>query len=52
LKMLVVKWVHIPVWISLLVILGCISGSIVYSIYYERGDDEPITRELKDAGEP
>jgi len=35
-KMLVVKWVHIPVWISLLVIVVCISGSVVYSIRYNR----------------
>ena len=35
-KMLVVKWVHIPVWISLLVIVFCISGSIFYSIYHKR----------------
>ncbi len=36
LKMLVAKWVHIPVWISLLMIVFCISGSIVYSIYHKR----------------
>ncbi len=35
-KMLIVNWVHIPVWISLLVIVVCISGSIVYSIYHRR----------------
>jgi tellurite resistance protein TerC len=35
-KMLVVKWVHIPVWVSLLVIVFCISGSIVYSISHKR----------------
>ena len=35
-KMLVVKWIHIPVWISLLVIVVCISGSIFYSIYHQR----------------
>lgn len=52
LKMLVVEWVHIPVWISLLVIIACISGSIVYSIYHERKGEESITRELHDAGEP
>jgi len=27
---------HIPVWVSLLVIVFCISGSIVYSIYHKR----------------
>ena len=35
-KMLVVKWIHIPVWVSLLMIVVCISGSIVYSIYHQR----------------
>ncbi len=35
-KMLVVKWVHMPVWVSLLVILCCITGSIVYSTYHKR----------------
>jgi len=35
-KMLVAKWVHIPVWVSLLMIVFCISGSIVYSIYHKR----------------
>lgn len=35
-KMLVAKWIHIPVWISLLMIIFCISGSIVYSIYHKR----------------
>ena len=36
LKMLIVKWVHIPVWGSLLMIIFCISGSIFYSIYHKR----------------
>ncbi len=35
-KMLVVEWIHIPVWVSLLVIIVCISGSIFYSIYHQR----------------
>jgi tellurite resistance protein TerC len=35
-KMLVEKWVHMPVWVSLLVIVFCISGSIFYSIYNQR----------------
>ena len=46
LKMLVVEWVHIPVWISLLMIIACISGSIVYSIYHERRGG------YQDTGEP
>ena len=35
-KMLIAKWLHIPVWISLLVIIVCITGSIFYSIYHKR----------------
>ena len=35
-KMLITEWVHIPVWVSLLVIVFCISGSIMYSIYHKR----------------
>jgi tellurite resistance protein TerC len=35
-KMLITSWVHIPVWISLLVIVVCISGSIFYSVYHQR----------------
>jgi tellurite resistance protein TerC len=35
-KMLVEKWLHLPVWISLLVIIFCISFSIFYSIYHKR----------------
>ena len=30
-------FLHMPVWISLLVIVVCISGSIFYSIYHKRG---------------
>jgi tellurite resistance protein TerC len=29
-------YLHIPVWVSLLVIVCCISGSIFYSIYHKR----------------
>lgn len=36
LKMLLESWIHIPVWISLLVIIVCISSGIVYSIYHQR----------------
>ena len=36
-KMLVEKFIpHIPVWVSLLVIVVCISGSIFYSMYHQR----------------
>lgn len=30
------KYLHIPAWVSLLVILFCIGGSILYSIYHKR----------------
>jgi tellurite resistance protein TerC len=35
-KMLITAWIHIPVWVSLLVIVVCISGSIFYSMYHQR----------------
>ncbi|MBS1510570.1 MAG: TerC/Alx family metal homeostasis membrane protein [Bacteroidetes bacterium] len=35
-KMLAEHWVHVPVWVSLAVIVVCISGSIVYSIDVKR----------------
>ncbi len=35
-KMLIVHWVHIPVWVSLMMIIICITGSIFYSIHHER----------------
>jgi tellurite resistance protein TerC len=36
LKMLIVKWVEIPIWASLVMIVVCISASIFYSIYHQR----------------
>ena len=47
-KMLVEQWVHIPVWASLMVIVVCIGGSILYSIFNnnEPTDETPqITKE-------
>ncbi len=35
-KMLLEEWVHVPVWLSLLVIVVCIASSILYSIYIKR----------------
>lgn len=35
-KMLLEKWIHLPVWVSLLVIVVCISGSVFYSISHQR----------------
>ena len=32
-KMLIEKWVHVPVWASLMVIVVCIGGSILYSLF-------------------
>ena len=39
-KMLVEKWVHVPVWASLMVIVVCIGGSILYSIFKDREEEE------------
>ena len=36
LKMLIVKWVRIPAWGSLLAIVVCIGASILYSIYHQQ----------------
>jgi tellurite resistance protein TerC len=50
-KMIAEKWIpHIPVWGSLIVIVVCIGGSIVYSIYK---NDSPvkIKEELKEVNE-
>jgi tellurite resistance protein TerC len=33
---LVAKWVHVPIWASLLMIVICITGSIIYSMYHKR----------------
>jgi tellurite resistance protein TerC len=35
-KMLVEKWIHLPVWVSLLVIVSCVGGSIFYSIWHKQ----------------
>ncbi|HTC00836.1 MAG TPA: TerC/Alx family metal homeostasis membrane protein [Ferruginibacter sp.] len=32
-KMLVDKWIHLPVWVSLVMIVVCIAASILYSLY-------------------
>ena len=39
-KMLITEWVHLPVWISLLVIIFCIGGSILYSIWHKEKNGE------------
>jgi len=44
-KMLIEKWIHLPVWVSLLVIVMCISFSIYYSIRFNRKEGEDIPDE-------
>lgn len=39
-KMLLEKWIHLPVWVSLLVIVFCINGSIWYSIYHDKKSEK------------
>lgn len=39
-KMLVEKWVHIPVWVSLMVIVVCIGSSVLYSIFKNQEDED------------
>jgi len=34
LKMLIDHWFHIPIWVSLLMIVVCISASVIYSVYH------------------
>ncbi len=49
-KMLVTEWVHIPVWVSLLMIILCITASIFYSVYHKREgipDDTGVSKEWK-----
>ncbi len=44
-KMLVEKWIHLPVWVSLLVIVMCIGFSIIYSIKFNRKGDQDVRDE-------
>lgn len=44
-KMLLAKWIHLPVWISLLVIVMCIGFSIFYSIKFNRRGDQDVPDE-------
>ncbi|MEO6491054.1 MAG: TerC/Alx family metal homeostasis membrane protein [Ferruginibacter sp.] len=39
-KMLIEKWVHIQVWLSLMVIVVCIGGSVLYSIFKTQQERE------------
>ncbi|RZJ80375.1 MAG: hypothetical protein EOO20_26035 [Chryseobacterium sp.] len=47
-KMLVEKWIHIPVWGSLMMIVVCIGGSILYSIF--RKEENNAEEEEKKIG--
>lgn len=47
-KMLVEKWVHIPVWASLMVIVVCIGGSIMYSVFNTETPIEAIDEQTSD----
>ena len=46
-KMLTEKWIHIPVWVSLMVILVCIGSSVLYSVFknQEEKDTEVLNKE-------
>lgn len=44
-KMLVVEWIHLPVWVSLLVIVLCISFSIFWSIRFSRKEEKEREKE-------
>jgi len=44
LKMLVEKWLDVPIWASLLVIIACIGGSILYSIFNDQ-EEKPAPSE-------
>lgn len=47
-KMLVEHWLHIPVWVSLLVIVVCIGASILYSIFKTIDDEIDAEAEAED----
>jgi tellurite resistance protein TerC len=40
LKMLLEKWVHVPIYISLLMIVVCLGGSVVYSIQHVKNNSK------------
>ncbi len=45
-KMLIEKWLHIPVWVSLMVIVVCIGSSMLYSIFKDQ--ETPEVEALKE----
>lgn len=46
-KMLLEEWIHIPVWASLMVIVVCIGGSVLYSVFrtQEEEDKDVLSKE-------
>ena len=40
-KMIVNEWWHVPIWLSLLVIVVLIGGSILYSLYKTANEPTP-----------
>ena len=47
-KMLITSWIHIPVWVSLLVIVVCISGSIFYSMFIDKKNAKNVGTNILD----
>ena len=44
------RYLHFPAWVSLAVIIVCITGSIIYSVYHKKEgtpDDQPDTEETE-----
>ena len=44
------RYLHFPAWVSLAVIIVCIAGSIIYSVYHKKEgtpDDQPDTEETE-----
>ena len=45
LKMLISYWIHVPVYISLIVIVVCLVASIIYSIQVANEKEKDLTDE-------
>lgn len=50
-KMLIAKWIHIPVWASLMVIVVCIGASIMYSVFSDDADEAVVENDLTETKE-
>ncbi|HCF64031.1 MAG TPA: TerC/Alx family metal homeostasis membrane protein [Ferruginibacter sp.] len=46
-KMMIADFYHVPVWISLLMIVFCIGGSMILSVYFQRKSSLPTTTDRK-----